>query len=220
MGGPPWHRCIRARRIGPGLLHKILRDCQLKVDDLQRLLWLGLRPAKARGSEKRRLLTAGAAPGLSAGKPNPERTVTNFEISFPLHFQSFKPRESESLHAPMLPSNRRYAYTTKIQLLLRPPRLPAHRPTRRPLHLRERPNFRLPHLRMRAEDRPVCVTISPVIPATTSSKWTYPCTRNTLNFRILRHRSPSPGPSPSRGRLGRLPQVAQTPQSAAPPAPP
>ena len=24
--------------IGPGLLHKILRDCQLKVDDLQRLL--------------------------------------------------------------------------------------------------------------------------------------------------------------------------------------
>ena len=24
--------------IGPGLLHKILRDCQLKVEDLQRLL--------------------------------------------------------------------------------------------------------------------------------------------------------------------------------------
>ena len=146
--------------------------------------------------------------------------VSSFSTFFFPSFQLVKDPKIEILPAPMLPSNRRYAYTTKIPRPLQPPRLPAHRPTLRPLHLRGRPNFRLPHLRMRAEDRPVCVTKSPVVPATTSSKWTYQRTRNTLNFRILRHKSPSPDPLPSRGRLARLPQFAQAPQSAAPPAPP
>jgi hypothetical protein len=145
-----------------------------------------------------------------AAKLKKPLTVTNFEISFPLHFQSLQVPGIGLLPAPMLPSNRRYAYTTKIPRPLQPPRLPAHRPTLRPLHLRGRPNFRLPHLRMRAEDRPVCVTKSPVVPATTSSKWTYQRTRNTLNFRILRHKSPSPDPLPSRGRLARLPRFDET----------
>ena len=109
--------------------------------------------------------------------------------------------------APMLPSNRRYAGTTKIPRPLRLPRLPAHCPTRPPLHHRGRPDFRLPHLRWRAEDRPVCVTKSRTIPATPSRKGTYPRTRNTLNSRILRHNSPSPG---------RLPRFAEAPHLTIP----
>src|ERR1035438_1470550 len=44
----------------------------------------------------------------------------------------------------MLPSNRRYADTTKIPRPFRLPRLPTHRPTRRPLHRHGPPDFHLP----------------------------------------------------------------------------
>src|ERR1039458_8096860 len=95
-----------------------------------------------------------------------------------------------------LTSNRRYACTIKIQRPFRLPSLRTHRPTRHPIHHHGRPNFRLPHLRRRADDRPVCVTKSPTNPATPSRKGTYPPKRNTLNSRILRHNSPSPGRLP------------------------
>jgi hypothetical protein len=155
-----------------------------------------------------------------AAKLKKPLTVTNFEISFPLHFQSLQVPGIGLLPAPMLPSNRRYAYTTKIPLPLRLSRLPAHHPTRRPRHHHERPNLRLPHLRNRAQDRPVCVTKFPTIPATQSTKGTYPRTRNALNFHILRHHSPSHGPPPSRSRLARLPRFGEASHIAAPPAPP
>ena len=91
----------------------------------------------------------------------------------------------------MLPSNRRYADTTKIPRPFRLPRLPTHRPTRRPLHRHGPPDFHLPHPRRRADDRHVCVTKSLAISATQSKTRTYPRTSNTLDFRILRHNSPS-----------------------------
>ena len=145
-----------------------------------------------------------------AAKLKKPLTVTNFEISFPLHFQSLQVPGIGLLPAPMLPSNRRYAYTTKIPRPLHPPRLPAHRPTRRPLHRHGRPNLRLPHLRNRAQDRPVCVTEFPASPATASRKGTYPRTTNALNSRVLRHNSPSQGPPPCRGRVARLPRFDET----------
>jgi hypothetical protein len=144
------------------------------------------------------------------------RAVTNFEISFPLHFQSFQVPGIGTRPAPMLPSNRRYARTTKIP---RPLRL-SHRPTQPPLQHRGRPNLRPPHLRRRADDPPVCVTKSLAIPATPSRRETYPRTSNTLDFRILRHNFPGPGPLPSRGRPRRLPRFGEASQSAAPLAPP
>jgi hypothetical protein len=149
-----------------------------------------------------------------------ENSVTNFEISFPLHFQSFPVPRIGVLRAPMLPSNRRHAHTTKTPRAFRLPRLPTHRPTRHPLHHHGRPDFRLPRLRNRDDDPPDCVTKSPTIPATPSRKGTYLRTSNTLDSRSLRHNSPSPGPPPSRGRLRRPPHFAQAHQSAAPPAPP
>src|ERR1039458_7868096 len=96
----------------------------------------------------------------------------------------------------MLPSNRRYADTTKIPQ----PRL-SRRPTLPPLHHHGRSDSRLPHLRRRTEDRPVCVTKFLTIPATPSRKGTYLRTRNTLDSRVLRHNFPRPGPPPSRRRL-------------------
>src|ERR1035438_6506845 len=59
-------------------------------------------------------------------KPSP-----TLRFLFPFIFNRSKSLESESSAPQMLPSNRRYADTTKIPL----PRL-SHRPTRRPLHHR------------------------------------------------------------------------------------
>ena len=136
-----------------------------------------------------------------------DQPVTDFEISFPLHFQSFQVPRIGILRAPMLTSNRRYACTIKIQRPFRLPSLRTHRPTRHPIHHHGRPNSRLPHLRRRAEDRPVCVTKFSTNPATPSRKWTYPPTSITLNSRILRHNSPSPG---------RLPRFAEAPHLTIP----
>ena len=100
----------------------------------------------------------------------------------------------------MLPSNRPHAHTTRIPRHLRFPRLPPHRPTRHPIHL--------PHLRRRADDPPVCVTKSLAIPATPSRRETYPRTSYTLDFRILRHNSPSrrrPCPVPDSRRHAHQP---------------
>ena len=128
-----------------------------------------------------------------------DQPVTDFEISFPLHFQSFPVPGIEILRPPMLPSNRRYADTTKIPRPFRLPALPTHRPTRPSPSSPWAPDVHLPHLRRRADDRHVCVTKSLVISATPSKKWTYLRTSNTLDFRILRHNSPS------RRRLRRVP---------------
>jgi hypothetical protein len=149
-----------------------------------------------RAPQGRKAGHARGAPGPAFAHCRGGETVTNFEISFPLHFQSFQVPGIGILRAPMLPSNRRYACTIKIQRPFRPPSLRTHRPTRHRIHHDGHPNSRLPHLRRRAEDRPVCVTKSPAIPATPSRKGTYPPTRNTLNSRILRHNSPSPGRFP------------------------
>ena len=65
-------------------------------------------------------------PGLFPERPKTrsyDPLLTNFEISFPLHFQSFRVPRIGILPAPMLPSNRRYACTTKIPRPPRPPRL-------------------------------------------------------------------------------------------------
>src|ERR1017187_3038709 len=167
----------------------------------------------------RRVRAGGPSPPWAQGRPCTRRagssvrvrrggeTVTNFEISFPLYFQSFQVPRIGVLRAPMLTSNRRYACTIKIQRPFRLPSLRTHRPTRHPIHHHGRPNSRLPHLRWRADDRPVCVTKSPAIPATPTRKGTYRPTRNTLNSRILRHNSPSPG---------RLPRFAEAPHLTIP----
>jgi hypothetical protein len=136
--------------------------------------------------------------GAASGGPSP-----SLRFLFPVIFNRFQLPGIGVLPDPMLPSNRRYADTTRIPRPLRLPRLPGHSPTRRRRHHRRR-----------AEDRPVCVTKFPAIPATPSRKWAYLRTRNTLNFRNLRHNSPSTGPPSSRRRLGRLPQFAQAPQSS------
>src|ERR1017187_2361495 len=61
-------------------------------------------------------------------------------------------------------------------------------------HIAQRgiPHYGLPitlpsRIRSRPGDRPVCVTQFPAIPATRSGKRTYPHTRNTRGFRVLRH---------------------------------
>src|ERR1019366_7608715 len=156
----------------------------------------------------------GRKAGHARGAPGPAfaycrggQAVTNFEISFPLHFQSFQVPGIGILPAPMLTSNRRYACTIKIQRPFRLPSLPTHRPTRHPIHHHGCPDFRLPHLRRRTEDRPDCVTKLPAIPATPSRKMAYLRTRNTRNSRILRHNSPSPG---------RLPRFAEAPHLTIP----
>ena len=187
---------------------------------------IGLVSRNAQGTGKRSCWRPGAPLILicprptSLGPASPREirvpTITNFEISFPLHFQSVQLPGIGSLPAPMLTSNRRYAYTTKIPRPLRLPRLPAHHPTPRPLHHHVRPNLRLPHLRNRAQDRPVCVTKSPAIPATPSRTGAYQRTSNTLNSRILRHNFPSPAPPPSRGRPRRLPPFGEAPHISRP----
>jgi hypothetical protein len=49
-----------------------------------------------------------------------------------------------------------------------------------------------PSPRKRTCDLPVCVTKSPLLSATHSRKMTYPHTRNTHGFRVLRHNAPAP----------------------------
>src|ERR1019366_7472296 len=122
-------------------------------------------------------------------RPLPASTPVSptLRFLFPFIFNRFQLPGIGALPAPMLPSNRRYARTTKIRLPLRPPSPPAHRPARDPFSHRGRPILPQPHLRRRAEDRPVCVTKLPTNPATPSSTGTYPRTRNTLDSPILRH---------------------------------
>jgi hypothetical protein len=170
----------------------------------------------ARARHGRKAGHARGAPGPAFAYCRRRQTVTNFEISFPLHFQSFQAPRIGILRAPMLPSNRRYADITRIPRPFRHPRLPAHRPARRPFPHRGRPILPQSHLRRRAADRRDCVTKSPTIPATQSRKGTYPRTSNILDFRILRHNSPNPGPPLRRPRLCYLPDPRRHPHSARP----
>jgi hypothetical protein len=162
---------------------------------------LRMGPVESRSFHRRGSLGRGRKAGHARGAPGPVfaycrggETVTGFEISFPLHFQSFQVPGIGILRAPMLTSNRLYARTIKIQRPFRLPSLRTDRPTRHPIHHHGRPNSRQPHLRRRADDPPVCVTKSPTKPATQSRKGTYLHTSITLNSSILRHNSPSPAP--------------------------
>ena len=125
-----------------------------------------------------------------------DRPSPTFRFLFLFIFNRFKSRESESSAPQCYP---------RIGNMQTPPksRSPGFHIAQRdlPFHHRGRPNFLLSHLRTRTQDPPVCVTKSLAIPATPSRNGAYLRTRNTLDSRVLRHNSPSPGPPPSRRRL-------------------
>src|ERR1039457_1645937 len=77
---------------------------------------------------------------------------TNFEISFPLHFQSFHPPENRNPSRPN--ATLESAICMHHQNPVAPPASAPSctSPARRPPHHRGRPNFRLSHLRRPADD--------------------------------------------------------------------
>ena len=89
--------------------------------------------------ERRALPASSLVPVATVARSPPRPSVPGWPVSpilrflFLFIFNRFTPRRIGILRAPMLPSNRRYACTTKIPWPLRPPRLPAPRPPGVPL---------------------------------------------------------------------------------------